>query len=1184
MTKRIKLNNRKSISLLPLGDCRISIQRTNVRNSLEGKNFTKALSVAALAGLSFLGAQANAQNNLSYGEVTVVGESRTNVGEGNNISPLLKNRRGAGVRYENTNTLNSNSLTYENVSAPNGENTLSRNFDFRSSSNQISTLSPTERGTLTGAASPILSKNSVINSDGLNVDNMSTLDSIKWENSGTAEKEITYNESTGQATGTIKVNLPNDEVKFYTFTYTNPYTDKENHARLGNITKNLEDEWFYNRTYDGYGAAIYTSSKQNYSVKADFILDASIRTNYAFSGALYNNGGKISSIDGAIIGNYGDAVGGNGYGGAIGNWSGTIDEINADFIGNRLNITQAANAVGGAIYNRGTNSIIGKINGNFIANTVYAYAQNDSGWAGGGAIAMMRGTRIDSIKGHFIANSAEAYDGSVSGGAIYNENTIGEIIGDFVDNHASSTNKDAAAGAVINGGNIRKITGNFNNNYVISNGFCAMGGAIWNNGTIGDIQGSFRNNHAHSTTENNFAVGGAVFTRSDIQFTADNFKSVFSGNYTEDYRGKINNAIFTRINSTTTSPAPTITLNAINNGSFIFDDSIDGGEINGDWTELKRNHQYNLKLKGDSSGKVYFNNDILNANIEHNDVTTYVDGMKYLNHAKGEGINSLTMNSGTLNIGSFNLAPLHFETFGMNGGTINIDKVDVDLANKVMGRISANSYGGSDKGTINVKTMNVLSDGEKEVTPVLFADKSFKHTVKSPVKEAYTKLYRYDVSYDTNGTFGEDGYFVFTRGGNGRNSSDSFNPAVLTDTTAVQAGGQTAMNNVFLYAFEHADIFSQLPSADRFAKINSNKYAIASTDFNSNLKYNSDLNNKGVWVKPYSTFENIKLKNGPKVNTINYGTLVGFDSDFHKLKHGWANVATAYIGYSGSQMDYKGVDASMNSGLIGLTETFYKGNFWTALTATAGAGVAEAHTMYGKDDITMLMAGIGSKTGYNFEFKEGKFIVQPRLFMSYSFVNSFDYTNSAGVRIDSDPMHTVQINPSLRIIGNTKGGWQPYASVGMVWNLLNETHATADGVKLPEMHTKPYVEYGVGLQRTWADKFSAYGQAMLRHGGRNGVALTLGFRWALGRDYSRPQKVQKDSKMSGRQEVKRASKTLSHQNEPATEGNRKVLKQLSPTQRQKLANTTTIVNNIYPQKAHLEHTTRTAIKANVEKL
>ena len=198
-------------------------------------------------------------------------------------------------------------------------------------------------------------------------------------------------------------------------------------------------------------------------------------------------------------------------------------------------------------------------------------------------------------------------------------------------------------------------------------------------------------------------------------------------------------------------------------------------------------------------------------------------------------------------------------------------------------------------------------------------------------------------------------------------------------------------------------------------------------------------------------------------------------------------------------------------------------------------------------------------------------------------------------------MHTVQINPSLRIIGNTKGGWQPYASVGMVWNLLNETNATADGVKLPQMHTRPYVEYGVGLQRTWADKFSAYGQAMLRHGGRNGVALTLGFRWALGRDYSRPQKVQKDSKMSTRQDAKRASllrhsgqdgkmlKRVQHDNsnsptEMKNVGAKKVLKQLSPTQRQKFANTTTIVNNIYPQKAHLEHTTRTTMRAEVEKI
>jgi hypothetical protein len=183
-----------------------------------------------------------------------------------------------------------------------------------------------------------------------------------------------------------------------------------------------------------------------------------------------------------------------------------------------------------------------------------------------------------------------------------------------------------------------------------------------------------------------------------------------------------------------------------------------------------------------------------------------------------------------------------------------------------------------------------------------------------------------------------------------------------------------------------------------------------------------------------------------------------------------------------------------------VTETFYKGNFFTALTASAGGGFAESHTMYGKEDLTTVMAGVASKTGYNFEFKEGKFIVQPILKMDYTMINTFDYTNAAGVKLDNKPMHTIQINPSVRFIGNLKDGWQPYASVGMVWNLMNETDVRANGVELPGMHTKPYIEYGVGIQRYWNDKFTAFGQAMVRNGGRTGVALTAGFRCALGKD------------------------------------------------------------------------------------
>ena len=427
---------------------------------------------------------------------------------------------------------------------------------------------------------------------------------------------------------------------------------------------------------------------------------------------------------------------------------------------------------------------------------------------------------------------------------------------------------------------------------------------------------------------------------------------------------------------------------------------------------------------------------------------------------------------------------------------------------------TANNYTIADGAKLTVTGMNLLNEAEKDNTKIFFAESGLAKNVDTTLKQvAYSPIYKYDVNYIVDDEDNQ-GYFTFARhlaqnpvtgstsSSGSATSHESFNPAVLASSVSAQAAAMSAMTQGLFYAFEHGDTFMNNSALDRYAKINGNSVAL-STDYNENLGHiDIDHANKGVWVKPYSVFESIDLKNGPKVDAISYGTLIGFDSDIYKMKKGWANAATAYIGYNGSQLKYSGVDTSTNGGMLGLTETFYKGNFWTAITATAGASVAEAHTMYGNENMTSLMAGIANKTGYNFEFKEGKFIIQPRLFLSYSFINTFDYTNAAGVRINSDPMHTIQINPAIKFIGNIKG-WQPYASVGMVWNIMNKTKATANGVKLPEMHTKPYVEYGVGIQRCWNNKFSAYGQAMVRNGGRNGIALTAGFRWALGKDYKK---------------------------------------------------------------------------------
>ena len=69
----------------------------------------------------------------------------------------------------------------------------------------------------------------------------------------------------------------------------------------------------------------------------------------------------------------------------------------------------------------------------------------------------------------------------------------------------------------------------------------------------------------------------------------------------------------------------------------------------------------------------------------------------------------------------------------------------------------------------------------------------------------------------------------------------------------------------------------------------------------------------------------------------------------------------------------------------------------------------------------------------------------------------------------------------------------------MVWNIMDKTHFKAENVDLPEMSVKPYVQYGVGVQKRWGERFTGFFETTVRNAGRNGVAFNAGFRWTLGK-------------------------------------------------------------------------------------
>ena len=869
----------------------------------------------------------------------------------------------------------------------------------------------------------------------------------------------------------------------------------------------------------GSGGAIFNSADRGTipngyigSISGNFINNgitaaSPVAQNYPFAqGGAISNDGSMGSINGYFSGNYVISNLSQAVGGAICSL-GTVDSISGTFINNYA-VSGQDSSIGGALsIKQDTQSI----KGDFIGN----YAESSGGAAQGGAVVIVG--NLDNLEGNFYGNYAKANNtAQASAGAIHNTGNIIDIKANFVSNYAESVDKNSGGGAIYNVGTIENLTGDFTGNYVYGKNTGVAGGAVWNttDGEMTFTNANFYDNYVKTDNPDINIRGGAIYNAGEVNVNAVNGKSVFSGN-------KIVKGDTTEQNAIYSASSGIVTLNAEDNGEVIFYDEIDGTE------------GYTLNITGDDTSTVSINNNIKNANITNTSYDMNIAEGSYLNNN-----NSLSLNSGTINIQHMDLTPVDFRNFDMVDGEINIASVDVDLATQQMGRFTADSYNNvTEDAKINIQGMNLLSDApeDRDVTALYFAQPDIKENVATRElnlpdsgQKTYTPIYQYNVVYDTENEYnnqGDGGYFVFTRGdkiltpGGGTSStgnpSDAFNPAVLATPVGNLAAGQAAMNEAFKYVFEHADAFTQLPAMERYAKINANKYAL-STDFNNNLPDYTSYPDKGVWFRPYTTFETMNIKNGPKVDAITYGSLVGYDGEFKEMKNGWHRVFTGYAGYMGSSLNYSGVDTTMNGGLLGFTETFYKGNFWTAITASAGASVGESHTMYGKEDYTSLLAGVGSKTGYNFEFKDGKFIIQPIMFLSYTFVNTFDYKNAAGVSIESDPLHTIQLNPSVRFIANLKGGWQPYASVGMVWNLMNESKVTANNVKLPEMSVKPYVEYGVGVQRNWADKFTAFLQAMIRNGGRNGVALTGGFRFMLG----------SDSKNSDKPKVKKEIKSL----------------------------------------------------------
>ena len=443
----------------------------------------------------------------------------------------------------------------------------------------------------------------------------------------------------------------------------------------------------------------------------------------------------------------------------------------------------------------------------------------------------------------------------------------------------------------------------------------------------------------------------------------------------------------------------------------------------------------------------------------------------------------------TMSLSNGRIGRMSLRSLSINDGDTANVSIDMDLKGGIADSIYAENKEGN--GTLSVNKITLTSNSKTPVNiPVADGDSAIG-TIGTTTAESAEATYKIKTFRDENGVLRTIAY-----GQKAKNST-------LAAPIAAQIGGYLTQINTYDQAFANLDMEMLKSSSERKAEEMMNKYASAITSPSMPATYSEkdgiNYNSKGLWNRAYATFENIPFHNGPKVNNVGYGNFFGGDMGKKELRNGWKRQFSAYIGYNGSTQDYTRQSIDQNGGTIGVMETWYKGNFFTSLTANVGGNNAEANTDLGKERMAMIMAGIASKTGYNFEFKNGKFIVQPSILLSYSFIHTFDHNNGVGSRVKSNPISALQVAPGIKFIANLKNGWQPYLGVNMRWNIIDQASFSIPDVTLPTLSVRPYVEYGVGVQKRWGERFTGYGQAMIRNGGRNGVMLSIGFRWAIGK-------------------------------------------------------------------------------------
>lgn len=139
--------------------------------------------------------------------------------------------------------------------------------------------------------------------------------------------------------------------------------------------------------------------------------------------------------------------------------------------------------------------------------------------------------------------------------------------------------------------------------------------------------------------------------------------------------------------------------------------------------------------------------------------------------------------------------------------------------------------------------------------------------------------------------------------------------------------------------------------------------------------------------------------------------------------------------------------------------------------------------------------------------------------------------------MNSGLLNGINVAPGMNFI-YAKETWSVYATFQYMYNINEQVGGGAGNVDLASVKMEHgYIQYGLGVTKTWKDRLNSFFQIVFRNGGRTGVGFQLGLNYTF--DWFSP-KSNKTPKANASQ-IKKTQKVKEFQHI----GSKTVLKSLS---------------------------------------